>query len=342
MLNFIRKRINVVKNFSETSKMLCGNRKIIDFLLTKYILGVPIEEYLNLGFYNKPWNVRKQYLYNDDPLFRIYNPDVNFDSEDDKIDLYYKTKDFMRRKIITNKNLSLEDFKKFTEGLCSFFYKPADSYGGKGIQKIYLDKDIDLLELYNEIIKLPEGLLEETVIQHEMLNHLCPNLLQTIRFGVFKHKDGPKILFATLKTSMSKDAFVDNATSGGIFANINLETGRIQTNAYRFLNFNTQEDVEQFGIKVFDEEGLAVHPITGVVFKGFEIPYFEEAKKLVLDISSQNDFYNRRLLGIDIAISEKGPDLIEVNTTRPGMTHLWQVACKSMPVKPVLDKMLKE
>lgn len=330
----------VLGEYSQLSKKLTGKSNTLDLILSRILLNVPFPEYFNLCFYNKGWKGRKNYLVEDWPYHSKYNPGVTPDSDDDKIDLLLKTKQYMKRKVITNQNLNFDEFEKFTDSLSSFFYKPACSYGGKGIQKFYISDFASISDLYKKVKDLPVGLLEETVVQSKKMDELCPNLLQTIRFTVFKHKNGPKILFATVKTSIYNNAIVDNATSGGVFANINLDTGKIQTNAFRFLN--SAEDIENFGKKLFDENGLSVHPVTRTQFKGFQIPYFQEAKNLVIDIASKVNFYDRRLLGIDIALSEKGPDLIEVNTTLPGMTHLWQVACKSTPVKPLLEEMLKE
>ena len=342
-MNIVRKIsifLNLVNDYSKMGKKITGKNKFFDILFSRIFLGVPFPEYFNLCFYNKPWRGRQNYLFYDWPLHVKYNPGITPDCEDDKIDLLQKTKPYMKRKIITNKGLTFEDLKTFSDGLESFFYKPAFSYGGIGIQKFFLNGKQNLSAIYDEIVKLPVGLLEETVVQDKEMDKLCPNLLQTVRFTVFKHKDGPRILFATLKTSIYKNSIVDNATSGGVFANIDLDTGMLQTNAYRFLS--SYEDIENFGIHLFDENGLDSHPVTGTKFKGFQLPRFNESKEFVLDIAKNVNFYNRRLLGIDIAITEKGPVLIEVNTDRPGISHLWQTACKSTPVKPLLNELLRE
>jgi hypothetical protein len=56
---------------------------------------------------------------------------------------------------------------------------------------------------------------------------------------------------------------------------------------------------------------VSVHPDTGVVFKDFKIPYYEDAVKLVCQ--AHTFFYNVRSIGWDVAISELGPVIIEGN-----------------------------
>ena len=57
------------------------------------------------------------------------------------------------------------------------------------------------------------------------------------------------------------------------------------------------------------------HPTTGVVFDGFQIPCFQEAKELVLKAALESD--KILVVGWDVAISENGPVVIEGNR-RPG------------------------
>ena len=337
----IKYRYKKLKYYTDLVKRFTGKNKMMDIFLSKLFLNVPYRHYFLFYFYKKPWNVRKDYIMDNqlDYSFK-YNKGVTADSEIDKSGVVNMTKQFMNRKVIRTDNLSYEDFQNFTDSLTSFFYKPMNGCGGDGIEKFYINKYSSLKELYSKINSYPRGILEETIVQHKDMDKLCPSVLQTIRFLVFRHKDGPKIIFASVRTAINKDAVVDNASAGGAFANINLETGRIQTNAFR--SISDFEDIDKYDIDLFTEKGLAAHPITGTVFKGFQIPCFAEAKQLAIDIVENVNFEGRRLLGLDIAISEKGPVLVEANINRPGFDAVWQTACKSIPLKPILDEMLKE
>lgn len=340
-LKGLKKRYQFLKIYVTAVKKISGKNKSIDILLSRKFLGTPYNFYLDFAFYNKSWKNRKKYIYLDDDFvyFKRYNTEKSATESTDKLDLLKKTIHYMKRKIISTVDLSFEDFKNFTHSLNSFFYKPSQGSGGEGIEKMVVDNS-SLPQLYDKIKSLPDGLLEETVIQHKDLDKLCPNLLQTLRFTVFMHKNGPKILFASIKSSISKNAIVDNAHGGGIYANIDLKTGKIKTNAYR--SFESIEDLDVYGIDLYSDKGLEKHSITGTCFKGFQIPMFEEAKQFVLDMSRNLDFFGHRLVGYDIAITNYGPLLIEVNIDRPGISNVWQTACKDTPLKPVIEEMFKE
>ena len=117
------------------------------------------------------------------------------------------------------------------------------------------------------------------------------------------------------------DAFVDNYHSGGMATAVDLETGCIVT-----------DGVNELG-KI-----IASHPKTGVTFKGFKIPYFKEALAMVTEACEKNKL--SAYIGWDVAISENGPVLIEVNQ-RPGsmlLTAPWISEKRGM--KHVMEKYL--
>ena len=336
----INSKLKTLVCYKRKVYFLSKKNKFFDLLFSRLFLGINYSTYMDLGFYYKPWNVRKEYLLDDLPYHLRYNPGVTISNHDDKTDLLNKISPYLKRRILAFNKLDFDEFSSFIKGIDSFFYKPADGDSGQGIQKYYISKYKDITELFSIIKDKPKGLLEETIKQHHEMNILCPTLVQTVRFTVFKHIKGPRIIFTTLRTSRRPDAFVDNAYQGGIFANVNKETGRIQTNA--FCELSVVKNIEELDPCLFTDEGIKNHPITGTQFKGFQIPDFDKAIDLVLKVSKEVDFYNRRLLGFDIAFSDKGPEIIEVNATRPGMGELWQIACKPTPIKKELDSLLEE
>ena len=89
------------------------------------------------------------------------------------------------------------------------------------------------------------------------------------------------------------DSFVDNLHSNGIIADVDVNTGEVITDGVDFKN------------TVFKR-----HPDTGEPIKGFKIPYFEEMKTMIEEAGDEIEGY----YGWDVAIGEKGPVIIEVNT----------------------------
>lgn len=77
--------------------------------------------------------------------------------------------------------------------------------------------------------------------------------------------------------------------------------------------------------------------MTNIKFDGFQIPYWEEIKEMVLKAALVNDKVN--LVGWDVAISKNGPLIIEGNRG-PGF-DLVQILLKK-GTKYMLDDLLQE
>lgn len=108
---------------------------------------------------------------------------------------------------------------------------------------------------------------------------------------------------------------------GGLAAGVDLKTGELITDAV-------------------DEEGnvFSRHPGTGETIKGFKIPFFAEALALVADAYEKKKFEG--YLGWDIAVTEEGPAVVEVNTV-PGVI-LFQLPyiAEKKGMKHVMEKYL--
>ena len=107
----------------------------------------------------------------------------------------------------------------------------------------------------------------------------------------------PELFYAAARIGNGK-AVVDNFHQGGVGVRIDTEKGKLLGNAL-------SKDLEE----------VEAHPATGVKFDGFDIPYWDEIKKMVCDAAMVNP--EVKVVGWDVAISNKGPLLIEANR-RPG------------------------
>jgi hypothetical protein len=176
------------------------------------------------------------------------------------------------------------------------------SYGGDQIYKLLaeqLTSDPEkITELYSEVIK-SGFLFQGTVKQHPELNKLNPTSLNTIRFDTFIDKDGKiEIISGYIRMSIN-NSFVDNITAGGCQVGIDIQSGKLKKTGFSSLG--------TYGVKV-----LTAHPVTNTVFENFSIPYFNDAKDLV--VKSASFMPALRLVGWDVAIGESGPVLIEGNS----------------------------
>ena len=333
-------KIQRLFHYNSFVKEMCGHSKLLDMFLSRLLLKVPYNLYVDLCFYDIPWKERSSYIL-DHAIYALkYNPGVTRTNHDDKRDLMKKIFPYLKRKIIMDTStMTYNDFITFCDGLDSFFYKPEDGDSGVGIKKYYL-KDYKSEDLYDNIKKSKAGVLEETIHQHPQMMSLNPDAVSTIRFMVLKREVGAKILFSTIRTSITQGAVVDNAGAGGCFASIDVEKGEICKNAYsESVAFKKiKKEIKPF----LGKEGVAKHPLTGKTFIGFKIPFYKEAKEMVIEMANSIDFYHRRLLGFDIAITENGPLVVEVNANRPGVCELYQIARKDTPLKNHFEEMLAD
>ena len=202
------------------------------------------------------------------------------------------------------------------------------SYGGDKIFKIYVDhitKEPEIIkELYTEVIK-SGFLFQETVKQHPDLNKLNPSSLNTIRFDTFINTDGKiEIMSGYLRMSIT-NLHVDNICSGGCFVGIDLKTGKLKKIAYLTFKY--------YGVKVLTE-----HPLTNTIFENFNIPFFTQAKELVIRTASFMP--GIRIIGWDVGIGESGPVLIEGNSDYDISGN--DIADDGYRANPVFRKVLHE
>ena len=163
--------------------------------------------------------------------------------------------------------------------------KPISGSLGQGIRKVS-KKDInDIDTLYNQLCK--EGVLvEECLTAIDEIQSFNPESLNTIRVVTISKK--PKaIIFGAFIRIGRKGAVVDNAHAGGIFAQINVDSGIIESN----------------GITT-DGQKYEVHPDSGKQIVGFKIPYWEEIKKTCLEAALSTD--NLYFAGWDVCIRPDG------------------------------------
>ncbi|MBR4952417.1 MAG: hypothetical protein IKY56_05425 [Alistipes sp.] len=171
--------------------------------------------------------------------------------------------------------------------------KPISGSLGSGIRKISM-KDIEDIDiLYKELCK-EKVLVEECLKATDEIQSFNPDSLNTIRVVTISKKPKATVFGAFIRMGR-KGAVVDNAHAGGIFAQINVETGII----------------ESCGITT-DGKRYEAHPDTQKQILGFKIPQWEEIKKSCLKAALSVD--NLYFAGWDICIRTDGKiEFIEGN-----------------------------
>jgi hypothetical protein len=214
---------------------------------------------------------------------------------------------YLNRKWCVNTKVTEEEFLTIFGGVEKVIYKPIRGTMGKGVQSFDLKNDIR--EVYARLKSYPTGIVEEYIVQHPVLSSLSPSSVNTLRIVTVSSSSRPvtadgkmmDIAYAALRIGGGTE-LVDNIHSGGMAVSLDLDTGKIATDA-----------VDNDGT-VYTE-----HPLTGVHFKGLEVPFFRESMDFVREIIKEKNVQG--YYGWDIAVSEHGPLFLELNSN-PGVVLL--------------------
>lgn len=259
-------------------------------------------EYMIFGFYNLSTGEQKKYL-TDVEATRLMRP-YNNDSEP-----YLKSKAtflknftrFIHRGWLYVPKASYEEFCDFLHKYRTIALKPQYSSWGIGFFKLteeeFASKE-DPKEFYQ---KLCEGryLAEEFVQSCKELAAFHPSSLNTLRVITFRNGDRFEVFGGGLRVG-NNGLCVDNAHGGGIFCEIDPESGKIIT-----------DGLDEYS------NSYVTHPMTRVPFKGMQIPRWKEVVELCKEASKELPCL--RVVGWDVAILEDGTlELIEGNHS-PGM-----------------------
>ena len=241
---------------------------------------------------------QKKYGTNKDFVALLYDKE--------RTNLYFA--EYVRRPWCVNTKVSFEAFCEIFKDTERVMYKPIAGHRGYGVEAIYLTPET-MKDIYDRLVTYPEGVVEAFIKQHPEMCKLSPTSVNSLRFVTFSSNtvpvtpDGKMMDIAYSIVRFGREgSIVDNLHSGGMVANVDLETGCLATDGA-------------------DRNGdlWVTHPDTGVTIKGFQIPYFEEAREMVKDAIATRKVEG--YIGWDIAISENGPMLLEVND-RPGSDGL--------------------
>ncbi|WP_423149175.1 sugar-transfer associated ATP-grasp domain-containing protein [Rubrolithibacter danxiaensis] len=131
--------------------------------------------------------------------------------------------------------------------------------------------------------------------QHEALGCFHEQSVNTIRLITVHSGSSTEVIGAALRMGTGGSR-VDNWNAGGIFVQIETETGKLKKHAFFKPKYGTK--VEK-------------HPDSDIVFEGYKLPFFKEAvDKAMYFHSLLSGIYS---IGWDIAITAKGPVFIEGN-----------------------------
>ena len=213
---------------------------------------------------------------------------------DDKSQFNHHFSKWVRRDwLLFDKNTTIDKLAAFLQGKPSVFVKPLEGSSGVGVQKFKAEDFADTAAFYQRLKTLGDSILEETVVQHEDMARLCPTSVNTVRIATLLGDKGEGIVYAFLR--IGNGNVMDNVDCGGMACRVDLDSGKLTTPA-----------ADKAG-HVFE-----THPMTGVAFRSFALPYFEEAKQMCLE--AMHVVPQVRYVAWDVALTPDGPCFIEGNS----------------------------
>lgn len=225
-------------------------------------------------------------------------------------------KQWIERDWINLSDASIADIKRFIANKEQVVFKNALGGAGKSV-KIASTLNFIAESLARYAKKHNYDLLEEFISQHNNLQRLSPNSLNTVRLITqINAGGGVEIIGAMLRMGINLNT--DNLSTGGIACPIDPELGVITGPAISF--DNTKPDYES-------------HPVSCIRFEGFKIPYWTKIIEMCKEAALLHP--ENKSIGWDVAIKQTGPLLLEGN-------HDWGARLWQMPMKRGLKYVLEK
>lgn len=291
-----------------------------DVLFSGFAYGSTAQEYENLKFYSRSHENRKTFItsyYN----LRNYNRLNNRTDREifrDKVRFNQTFAEFIGRDWILINKEQPEQVFDFIGEHGSAIIKPRFGDSGKDI--FFLEKgDYSTDEMQKVIIDHDGFLAEEVLTNHEDIRVLNPSSLNTVRIITIVTKDGVEFLYSGIRIG-APDAKVDNISMGGKVAVIDLDTGVIEGG----FQSKTTSEVR------FDAGN----------YSGKAIPQWAELKKFVQKAALVVP--GVRYIAWDVAITPKGPALIEGNHSSGNTITQASISIDSPGLRPRLEEILKK
>ncbi len=266
-----------------------------DMVFCMFRYGVGYLDYMTFGFAYIKKDKRKTFITMDDNIELVHrlNDREYYYVFDDKLAFDKRFEKYLKRDF-ADLNDGFESFERFLSGKDVFFGKQPLSFGGLGVEKIRLSEHPDHRKLYDELLEKKMFLAEEAIVQHPVMNELCDKSINTVRIvTILNDRDEAKFIYALIRVGNGKND-VDNITSGGMYTLLDPDG----TISHPLFCDKT--------VTYYD-----THPLNGKVFKGFKVPFFEEAVEMCREAALVEK--HMRYIGWDVGITPDGPVFVEGN-----------------------------
>lgn len=296
-----------------------------DFIHLKRTKGISIEEYRNFRFENQGKEFRDSFLSGAEqrPFIDLLNPKKYYTIARNKyfahlflaergvrtseLYCYYNPEGRVQYGNIAFDHNSVVNVLKKQQVRSCVIKTTETSYGNgvivvKDIEylkngcllHLFDDTDVELMNLLQHEPLVFESLIKQTA-QVESFNASSVN---TVRFMTTLYPSGEVKIIATFMKIGRNGRCVDNAGSGGnVDAAVDIASGRI----YNTIQFNGYRNIKS----------ITHHPDSGNLIEGVVIENWKKIKEDVKQFQRSMPFL--KAIGWDIAITDNGPVVIEMN-----------------------------
>lgn len=278
-------------------KQRTGKNKIstiVDIIKCGFQYQAGYMDYLVFEFYNLTPAQRATYITRgvNNYYVHLLNPREYWHILEDKVEFLKRFNGFHGRDWLDLRETDCLTFETFCQQHPKIVVKPLAGTCGHGIE--FFDTTTqDLPALYDVLKQNQQYLVEELIIQHPAINEIYPLSVNTLRLVTIRNHDTIHLVFSSMRIG-NNGKKVDNLNSGGMAVIVDMDTGKISAPGA-------------------DKEGNAYyeHPYTHKKLIGTEIPLYQQAVELVKKAALSID--ELHYIGWDVAITEKGPLIIEAN-----------------------------
>ena len=200
--------------------------------------------------------------------------------------------DLVGREWMDAADASIDELSAFLQRHPRVIAKPAAGEGGAGIA-IFETAGIDDVSAWrDERIEEDQTLLEQVLTQHDDLNAVYPDSVNTVRMITYRDPAGELHVIASV-LRIGNGAVIDNFASGGMFTMLDDDGVAL------YPGVDKQSNI------------FAQHPVTGTEIKGVRVPFYREVVDMIADAAKR--LPTVPYVGWDIAVTPEGPALIEAN-----------------------------
>lgn len=169
-------------------------------------------------------------------------------------------------------------------------------------RQLYIKDEPVTLENLDKILKTGKWVVQRSKKSHPGIRKINDSALNTTRVVTILNGTEPIYLTGFQSFAVNNEK-TDTWGKGSIYVGIDVEKGCLKKDGYY------HPDIGNEGI-------VHKHPDSGIVFDGYVIPELRDAVNLCL--RAHKFLYFNFIIGWDVAITENGPLILEVNE-KPGM-----------------------